>query len=149
MPVYFDYEHEVQPGEIDSLGHANNVAYFGWMQSAAIEHSRVQGWGPADYQKRGWAWMVRTHQIEYRRPALVGDVVRIQTWVADMTRFTSRRKFAMYRRNQLLARAETNWAFVDLRQGKLLAIPFEVSSAFEIPNHSVAEKEISGRSAEE
>lgn len=132
MPIYFEHVHEVRLDEMDALGHANNVAYFAWMQEAAIEHSRVQGWSTEAYQEQGWAWMVRTHQIEYRRPALAGEMIRIRTWVADMTRFTSRRKFEMYRDSALIARAETNWAFVDLKQGRLLPIPEAVSSAFEI-----------------
>ena len=88
MPVYFEYQHTVLPEEIDGLGHANNVSYFAWMQAAAIAHSALQGWPTEAYQEQGWAWMVRTHQIEYRRPALVGEQIRIKTWVADMTRFT-------------------------------------------------------------
>jgi len=132
MPIDFDHEHLVRPEEIDALGHANNVSYFIWMQEAAVAHSSRQGWPTEAYQARGWAWLVRTHQIEYRRPALVGESIRIRTWVADMTRYTSRRKFEMYRGTSLIARAETNWAFVDLNQGRLLPIPLEVSSAFEI-----------------
>jgi len=31
MPVVFEYEHAVQAGEIDPLGHANNIAYLQWM----------------------------------------------------------------------------------------------------------------------
>ncbi|WP_437229978.1 acyl-CoA thioesterase [Planctomicrobium sp. SH661] len=133
MALFFEYEHQVRSEEIDGLGHANNVSYFSWMQEAAIAHSTLQGWSTQAYEDRGWAWLVRTHHIEYRRPALVGELIRIKTWVADMTRFTSLRKFEMYRDQALIARAETNWAFVDIRQGKLMAIPQEVSAAFEIP----------------
>jgi len=133
MSIYFEYEHVVQDEEIDPLGHANNIEYFAWMQAAAIGHSAIQGWSTEKYRERGWAWLVRTHQIEYRRPALSGDVIRVRTWVADMQRFTSRRKYEMYRESSLIARAETNWAFVDVQQGRLLPIPAEVSSSFEIP----------------
>lgn len=132
MPITFDYEHQVAEHEIDQLGHASNIAYFQWMQAAAIAHSTVQGWSTEAYQEKGWAWLVRTHAIEYRRPALTGEIIIVRTWVADMHRFTSRRRFEMFREQKLIAKAETNWAFIDLNHGKLLPIPAEVSTAFEV-----------------
>lgn len=133
MPIYYEYLHSVRDGEIDELGHANNTAYFQWMQSAAIAHSSEQGWPMERYREKGWAWLVRRHEIEYRRPVLSGAEVRIRTWVADMNRFTSLRKFEMYCGQLLMARAETNWAFVDLQNGRLRAIPEEVAAAFQLP----------------
>lgn len=138
MPIYYEYLHTVRDGEIDELGHANNTAYFQWMQSAAISHSSAQGWPMELYRENGWAWLVRRHEIEYRRPVHAGNEVRIRTWVADMNRFTSLRKFEMYCEDKLMARAETNWAFVDLQQGKLRPIPDEVASAFQLPEATVA-----------
>ena len=44
MPEIFEYLHTVRDDEADSLGHANNVAYVEWMQSAALAHSAAQGW---------------------------------------------------------------------------------------------------------
>ena len=134
MPAFFEYSHQVTEDEIDPQGHANNVAYLSWMQSAAIEHSRVQGWSPGEYAACGWAWVVRSHFIEYRRPALLGDLIQIRTWVSDMNKFTSLRKYEILRAEgpRLLARAETNWAFIDRTHGKLMAVPEDVSVAFEI-----------------
>jgi acyl-CoA thioester hydrolase len=125
-------EHVVQVEEIDPLGHANNIAYLEWMQAAAIGHSAAQGWSGEGYRERGWAWVVRSHAIEYRLPAVAGDRIEVRTWVCDMRRFTSRRKYALYRGESLLARAETNWAFVNVQTGRLAPIPPEVSQAFEL-----------------
>ncbi|WP_437185580.1 acyl-CoA thioesterase [Planctomicrobium sp. SH668] len=133
MAIYFDFEVTVVPADIDGLGHANNTVYFRWMQDAAVAHSSLQRWPTERYELHGWAWFVRSHHIEYRRPALLGNVLRIRTWVSEMTKFTSRRKFEFFCGNQLIARAETYWAFVDTRSGRLQAIPNEVSSSFELP----------------
>ena len=132
MTVFFEHLHTVLPEEIDPQGHVNNVAYVAWMQAAAVAHSRLQGWPNSRYRERGWAWVARSHFIEYRRPAFLGDEIVIRTWVADMQKYTSRRKYEMFRENQLLARAETNWAFVAFETQKLLAVPEEVARAFEI-----------------
>jgi acyl-CoA thioester hydrolase len=85
------------------------------------------------YREHGWSWVVRTHHVDYRRPAFAGDEVIVRTWVATMQKFSSLRRFEIYRRSgagELLARAETNWAFVNVTTGKLLAIPEPVSASF-------------------
>ena len=134
MPVDFEYRHTVRAEEIDPQGHANNICYLDWMQSAAIEHSTLQGWSTKRYRDEGWSWVVRSHFIEYRRPVFAGDVVIVRTWVADMKKFSSLRKFEMSeeKTGKVAARAETNWAFVSLETGRLIAIPDIVKSAFEI-----------------
>jgi len=137
MPAVFEYPHKVTSDEIDAMGHVNNIAYVVWMQTAAVEHSHAQGWSGSAYRDRGWAWVARSHRIEYRRPAFLEDEVIVRTWVADMQKFTSLRKYEMYRGRDLLARAETNWAFVDFTNQKLLAIPAEVARAFEIHSPQV------------
>ncbi|WP_437201935.1 acyl-CoA thioesterase [Planctomicrobium sp. SH664] len=139
MPLFFHFEHTVAATEIDQQGHANNVAYFQWLQDAAIAHSTLQGWSGEAYRDRNWAWVVRTHFIEYRRPLFAGESIVVKTWVADMKKFTSLRKYQVYRGEQLMARAETNWAFVDLREGRLIAIPPDVAGSFEIGEPRAAE----------
>ncbi len=44
MPAIYEHPHTVGSDEIDPQGHANNVAYVQWLQSAAVAHSAAQGW---------------------------------------------------------------------------------------------------------
>jgi acyl-CoA thioester hydrolase len=146
MPEFFQTTHRVLDGEIDGQGHANNIAYLTWMQSAAVDHSSAQGWTTQAYHERGWAWVVRTHFIEYRRPVFAGEVITIRTWVADMNRFTSLRKYEIFREQDLVSRAETNWAFVDTVKARLLPIPQDVAQAFQIPSpEAVRSLKLAGR----
>jgi len=132
MPDISLTSHLVRPEDIDGQGHANNIAYFSWLQSAAVGHSVAQGWTAERYRQHHWAWVVRTHFIEYRRPVFQGDQILIRTWVADMKKFTSLRKYELERDGKLVARAETNWAFVDTETGRLIPVPAEVSQSFQI-----------------
>lgn len=136
MPAVYVHTHTVQADEIDELGHVNNVQYIRWMQIAAIAHSDVQGWTTADYQRLGAGWVVRSHFIEYLQPAFAHEVVTIRTWVAEMKKVTSLRKFEILRVTSggeiLLASAETNWAFVEFAGQTLRRIPPEVATAFEV-----------------
>jgi acyl-CoA thioester hydrolase len=134
MPGVYLHHLTVREDEIDGQRHANNVVYVQWMQDAALAHSSAQGWTPERYRLAGMGWVARSHFIEYRRPAFAGDEVVVRTWVADMQRVSSLRKFEILRAadQALLARAETNWAFVRTADQRLIRIPPEVAEAFEI-----------------
>jgi acyl-CoA thioester hydrolase len=137
MTDVFKYSHTVTADEIDQQGHANNVVYVAWMQAAALAHSAVLGWTPQRYQQLGMGWVARRHTIEYLRSALEGDEIIVETHVADMKKVTSTRLYRIVRRadQELLARAETHWAFVDYATGKPTRIPAEIAHAFPVTTH--------------
>ena len=139
MPAIFEYQLRVTTDEIDGQGHVNNVSYVRWMQDAAVAHSRAQGWNSTRYQEIGCGWVARRHTIEYLRPAYAGEEINVLTWVADMKKITSRRKYRVIRPedNAVLAVAETNWAFVNAESSLPKRIPGELRDAFQLvlPEH--------------
>ncbi|MEQ8767456.1 MAG: thioesterase family protein [Planctomycetota bacterium] len=116
---------------IDRNGHVNNVVYVQWMQDVAVRHSDATG-GTQAARDAGGTWVVRTHRIEYLRPALAGDQIEAQTWVSDFRRAASLRKYRFVRQpgGELLARGETDWVFIGLEDGRPRAIPNEVAARF-------------------
>ena len=137
MPAVFEYSHAVTADEIDPvIGHVNNLAYLKWMQSAALAHSAAQGWPTERYQNLGAGWVVRMHQIEYLQPAFPGDTIVVRTWVADLKKVTSLRRYRILRAGSgsavVLARASTDWAFIHFASHQPRRIPPEVAQAFEI-----------------
>jgi acyl-CoA thioester hydrolase len=76
------------------------------------------------------AWVVRRHTVEYLLPALEADRIVVRTWVADMQRVTSLRRYEILSGDRLLARAETNWAFIRTADGKLTRVPENIASSF-------------------
>ena len=116
---------------IDENGHANNVAYVQWMQESAVEHYTALG-GP-EAQKPFGTWLVREHKVEYLRPGMAGDEVEIRTWVENVRAVRSLRKYEFIRKQdgKVLAKAETDWVFVDAKSGKPSAIPKEVRALFQ------------------
>jgi acyl-CoA thioester hydrolase len=129
-----EFQHIVSRDEIDELGHANNVVYLSWLQDAAVAHSTALGWSGERYRQFGSGWIVRSHKIEYIRPALADDLVVVKTWVATMQKVTSIRRYQIIRPmdGQILTKAETNWAFIDFNTGKPVRIPLEISGMFQL-----------------
>ncbi len=134
MPAVFEYRIQVTEAEIDGVGHVNNIEYMRWMQQAAVAHSAAQGWPTKAYYELGQGWVVRSHFIEYLVPAFSGDDIIVRTWVADMKRVTSIRRYELLRiaDGKKLAIASTNWAFVKFDTLQPCRVPPEVLNAFEI-----------------
>jgi acyl-CoA thioester hydrolase len=129
------YRHDlvVAPEAIDGNGHVNNVEYLRWMQEAALLHADALGCTRAT-MAAGGRWVIRSHRIEYFLPAFVGEHVGVLTWVSNVRRVQSLRKYKMIRSEDraVLAEAETEWIFTDAQTGRLRSIPKEVSSLFEL-----------------
>ncbi len=119
--------------DLDEMQHVNNLQYLRWSLQAAVAHSRHVGWPPERYRQLGSGWIVRSHKIVYKVPALLGNEIEIRTWIDDAEKVSSLRKYEIVRRSdgRLCAVAETQWVFVDFATGKLIAIPTEVRTAFQ------------------
>ncbi|MFO7765755.1 MAG: acyl-CoA thioesterase [Pelovirga sp.] len=134
MPQIFSSTFIIPAEANDANGHVNNIAYVQWMQDIAIRHSDAQGCTRDLYNGLGASWVVRSHLIEYLKPAFAGEEIEIRTWVCNMKRTRSLRRYQFLRRTDLtlLVRAETDWVYVDNRSGKPRKIDSAVSSAFEL-----------------
>jgi len=133
MSAYFEYPHTVTEQEIDDLNHAGNFHYIKWMQHAAIAHSSDKVWPPQKHIDLGAGWVARSHKITYLKPAFEGDALIIKTWVANMKSAISVRQYEIFNdAGEMLAKAETNWAFVNYEKQRPTRIPEEVASSFVI-----------------
>ena len=123
----------VEPGAIDFNQHANNVQFVQWLQDVALLHSAACGWPVERYLQSGTTRVVRSHLVEYLRPALLGDDLLLATWIAGFKGDTSPRRTLVWRvrDRKLLARAETVWVFVDAARGRAQAIPADFVNAFD------------------
>ena len=117
---------------IDAHRHVNNQEYLRWMQELAIEHSTALGWPFERYVASGASWYVKSHFIDYLRPAQLGDTLLACTWVSAMNERSSPRHTLFLRESdrQIVARAETLWIYVSLKTGRPLRIADDVRAAF-------------------
>lgn len=138
MNPYFDLHHTVSDNEIDSQGHVHNLRYLQWTLWAARDHSAAAGWDAAAGLERGVGWVVRSHDIVFRAAAFAGDELTIRTWISQVDRFASRRRYLVTRPadRSVLARVETRWAFVDLNRRRAIDIPEAVMERIAILTRS-------------
>jgi acyl-CoA thioester hydrolase len=103
--------------DIDELGHVNNIVYLRWVQEAAVAHWRALA--PAAAQA-AVVWVVLRHEIDYSRPAMLGDELLARTWVGTAEGLSFERHTEIVRRRdaRVLARARTLWCPVDIATGR-------------------------------
>lgn len=119
---------------IDMNGHVNNQKYIGWMQDVATTHSQQQGWSLERYFSVNKTWVIRSHTIEYIRPAFKSDELLVATWVASVDAQTSLRRyrFVRARDKKTVVEAQTLWVFCDIATGRPADIIDEVRAAFPV-----------------
>jgi|GEM_PF-237725 len=137
MPLqmqYYDHTLVVEGQHLDRLKHVNNIEYLRWTQEAAMAHSEMNGWPPERYDELGQGWVVRSHYIDYLIPAVLDDKILIRTCLGARKKVTCLRKYRIYRcgeyEYELLALAETLWAFIDYETARPVRIPDEILSSF-------------------
>jgi acyl-CoA thioester hydrolase len=133
MGQIYQQDIEVTAAVVDGNHHVNNVAYVQWMQDVAIAHATSVG-GTAATQAVGATWVARSHQITYLKPAYEGDRLRLLTWISNLRKARSLRKYKFLRLDDdtTIATGSTEWVFVDRQTGRPKSVPESVITCFDI-----------------
>jgi acyl-CoA thioester hydrolase len=118
--------------ECDAFGHVRGASLLRYMQETAFDASAAAGYDMARYGELKRLWLVRETDIESLLPLRYGDSVQVKTWVADFRRVRSRRvyEFRLASLDELVARASTDWVYLDTATGRPATIPPEMIAAF-------------------
>jgi acyl-CoA thioester hydrolase len=83
------------------------------MQGIAVEHYASIGGIAA--QGPDSTWVIREHRIEYLLPAFEGEEIEIRTWVENIRKVRSPRKYEFVRKSdgKALVKGETDWVFME------------------------------------
>lgn len=128
----FIYKLTVPASAIDNQGRANNAVYLSWIQQAAVAHSDAMGYSLDDYVALGQGWVVKTHHLEYLRPAFEGDELEVETWISELGGCHSVRKCIITKLGKPILQSETVWTWVNLSTGRPCRIPQKVRDCFQV-----------------
>lgn len=105
---------------------ANVLRYFEYL---ATEASTARGFDHIWYEQHGTAWVVRDMRLVVGALPGIGDNLRMATWVSSFGRVQALREYALWREEdqQLLARAQGRWAYVDRVAGQLRRLSEDLS----------------------
>jgi acyl-CoA thioester hydrolase len=106
----FHFQIGIGPDDIDHMGHVNNSVYLKWVQDAVVRF--WESVAPAEAVAQH-LWVALQHQITYRRPAFLDDLV-----VADVVAEKAAGARAMFttvikRGEDVLAEVQSTWCCLD------------------------------------
>jgi acyl-CoA thioester hydrolase len=80
----------------------------------------------------GFGIMVRRHQIEYQRQAVLDDELEVSTWVSDFRQTNAIRHYLIRSAasKELIARLRSLYVWVDLNAQALIPVPEDFREAF-------------------
>jgi acyl-CoA thioester hydrolase len=123
---------DVRHDECDAYGHLNNAVYLRYMQEAAFRASTDAGLDADAFRKMGRFWLIRGHEIEFLHPVHGGETIEIKTWNVGFRRTLMRRAYEMKNPSSdvAVAKAHTDWVFLDQGTWRPTSIPPEVVAAY-------------------
>jgi len=129
---YFDWLHTARVDEEDENGHISNVSYVRWIQDAARAHTDIVGWDRAAYERVGGTFIVKRHEVDYKRGCHAGDEIVATTMIEECRLASAIRRTCVVRLkdNAEVLRARTEWVFVLIEGHRPARIPQGVLEAF-------------------
>lgn len=132
MPISYTRRFQVRYSECDMYEHVNNSHYLRYMAETAFDASAAAGYSMEKYEQMGNLWIIRDNQVEFLKPLRYGDTFEVKTWVADFRRVQSLRmyEFRLKGSEDLIAKGQTNWIFLDSKTQRPATIPKVLKAAF-------------------
>jgi acyl-CoA thioester hydrolase len=120
-------------GEMDALGHVNNVVYFRYMETSRIAFIRALGWDRGVSDGGGAGFILQSVQCRFRRPVVFPDVVRVTSRLTEIgeDRFTLAHDLISERLGEVAAIGSGTIVTYDYAAGSKMRIPGELRTKLE------------------
>lgn len=126
----FRFRAAVWQADVDAFGELPSAALLRYLQETATRASTDAGFDPAFYERHGTLWLVRRTVLTRLAPIRYGDELEASTWIADFRRVRSRRDYEVHAGERLVARASTDWVYVDRATIRPRRIASDIQAAF-------------------
>jgi acyl-CoA thioester hydrolase len=126
---------EVEWRDIDSAQHVNNAIYLAYFEDCGIQVAKEYGWGMKRMQDMNIGVVARKHHILYQQPAILGDKLKIATWLTSIQKSTVKRHYVLIRPrdNEILGQSYSVYELIDLDTEKPTSFPASFRQDFK-PN---------------
>jgi acyl-CoA thioester hydrolase len=121
-------ELKVRFHELDPNGHVNHSVYLGYLETARIELLESLGFTPLALAERGVHLVIVEVGIRFRRPAIAGDVLTIETGIRELKRASSWWHQRILRDGEVIAEADVRSTATD-RAGRPTRPPADLLDA--------------------
>ncbi|NDJ61640.1 MAG: hypothetical protein GYB67_10980 [Chloroflexi bacterium] len=131
-PTPFVMERRVEWRDTDQDGHVNDAAFLNYFVECVIAASAAVGWPVARTLGAGFGFVARRHHMIHHQRAVIGDVLRIESYISNVRRSSARRHYMITRArdNAPIMEGFSIWMFVNMETGRLTRIPEDAHADF-------------------
>jgi len=127
----------VRTYECDAYGHVNNANYLHYLEFARHEYLKAINFDYSGYTAAGYGLFVTRIEIDYKRPAIVDERLRIFSRIIKKGAVSGVMEQTITHEDATVAIAKVQWAFVD-STGKPCRLPDRWKvPGFEPENHGL------------
>lgn len=113
--------------DTDAGGVVYYANYLKYLERARTELLAERGIDVAEYHNKGFLFAVVNVDVQYKKPAVLGDVIDVTTEVTDVTNVTISIGHRVFRGSTLLVEATVRLACIN-QDGKPRRLPEEFAS---------------------
>jgi acyl-CoA thioester hydrolase len=121
-------ELKVRFHELDPNGHVNHSVYLGYLETARIELLEALGHTPTQLAERGVHLVIVAVDVRFLRPAVAGDLLRIETGISELRRASSWWHQRITRDGEPILEADVRSTSTD-RRGRPIRPPADLLAA--------------------
>ena len=129
----YTFESRVRFSEVDATEKLTLPGVVNYFQDCTTFQSEELGRGIEALKAIGKGWILSAWQIEVNRYPKICEKLKIDTWATTFDGIYGNRNFRLRTENdEVLARANSIWVYMDLVKGRPLRPDQDVISAYEI-----------------
>lgn len=131
----FESELTVRPDDIDMNNHVHFSKYLDYVLAARYDQmKRCYGMAMEEFVSKGFGWVVKSCQIEYKRPLALADTILVRTCIDGLTKTDAFVKFEILRKDtgKTVALGRFEYTHVRLDTGRAEIIPDDVISHYSV-----------------
>jgi len=131
----FETELKVRPDDIDMFNHVHNSKYFDYVLAARYEQmEKFYNMPMEEFLKSGFGWVVRTAYVDFKRPLILGDVVKVRTGILTINEKGCRVQFEIEnaRTKKIASDGWFDYVMIDTSTGKGAKVSEEMIKAYTI-----------------
>lgn len=127
--------HKVRPDDIDMFNHVHNSIYLDYVLAARYEQMEIYyGMSMEKFLALGYGWVVKTVQIDYKRPLGLGNEFSVQTGILSINKKGCKVEFEIKntKTNKISADGWFDFVMIDLKTGRGVEVDQEMIEKYSI-----------------
>ncbi|QQL51189.1 acyl-CoA thioesterase [Mucilaginibacter ginkgonis] len=136
MPyAVFETEHRVRPDDIDMFHHVHNSKYFDYVLAARYEQmDTCYGMSMESFITKGFGWVVRAVQMDFKRPLAMGDYFLVKTGIETIDERGCRVHFSISNKatKKICCDGWFDFSMIEVATGKAVKLPAHVIKHYQM-----------------